>query len=39
MPLPEWNLSTPTGNRKEDDIYLQFEQGTLSTIIIRHVTY
>lgn len=37
--LTEWNFRTPTGNRKEDDIYLRFEQGTLSTIIVRYVTY
>jgi hypothetical protein len=37
--LREWNVNVPTGEGKADGLHLQFEQGALSTIIVRHMTY
>lgn len=37
--LPEWNFGVPTGANKVDNIQLNFRQGTLSSIYVRHYIY
>jgi hypothetical protein len=37
--MPEWNFRMPAGARKEDNVYLQFKQGVLSAIVVRHLVY
>lgn len=37
--LREWNVNVPTGDGKVDGLHLQFEQGSLSTIIVQHMTF
>ncbi len=37
--LPEWTFCVPTGAGKGDEIILKFRQGTLATIVVRHLIY
>lgn len=37
--LPEWSFGVPTGANKVDKIHLNFRQGTLWSVYVRHYTY